>query len=300
MKNYTLLAAFAVCAGNAVPVFAQSLFDMNSELRNNACQYKLWEEKEGKPVGVAGTGYIARGIYDENNVWLIHPAAQKQGSALARIGDGNQKVQFMTVKNREYMVITAEGVARRWAFSDADKGFFFEFKNVDPNWTAARQAISNTPSFSLMEGTKGEYASSAPDGLIRRWSYSTGNDQRYHLQRVNCQNLPSGVPAVQKPINAIPAPQSDFKMGSLDISVVPARLPAYVVGTSVISSLVVDDSRFSNKMEQWSISPFYVLVHSQYYDRGPNRTGGTSRTSHPLDSHKAGPTKRKTALPFKP
>jgi hypothetical protein len=127
------------------------------------------------------------------------------------------------------------------------------------------------------------------DGL-HRWNETDDVDQLFQLERVNCIHNASSIRPNERTQDNIPRPTQEkdkefpdpkdptkkitkfYHLKSTDSEGYPSqRTPSYVVATSRLSALVVNDPNFGDKVGQLKSSPWYELEHTQYWDYGKDR-----------------------------
>ncbi len=211
------------------------------------CFFYIREKTKNEYVSINSHGNILRWGYTGNEYqqWLLVPAGAPG------------EVRIITRQNGENMAVGSDGNILRWE-SFADGGQIFKIVNADAEgW------------FNLQEPTQNEYADVAWDhGNIARWSWNGKDNQRFRLEPVDM--VPKGAPTkpTHQPFH-VPEPP---KLRSLvDIPQTPTQ--RYLVGEDVLPAVLVNDDRFSSKLEQMKACPYYYLKREQYWDSSPNRGG---------------------------
>jgi len=251
----------------AYPYQEAAQFSPGAEFENHACDYYIYEQTNYEHIGIGPpTGSVDLVVKTGTDTsakshWYIYPAQDPNGT---------WKWRFMTLQNGEFMSVNGAGGVIRWALNPSDKGQYFQFFNI-------ATGNLNTAAFNLVEGTNGEFLSTSPLGNLRRWAQSRGTDQLYKLQQGNCAPRPTNLPNVQYTPNGIPFPVQEVPITDLVLTGVPQKHPEYVVGTSLISALGTQDDGYTDKLTQMQQSPWYTLVHKQYWSREPNRGAAYSQ-----------------------
>lgn len=211
------------------------------------CFYKIQEGTKKEYVAVGSDGNILRwgDTGGPEQLWLIVPV------------DG-EKCKIQTKQNGEFMTVGSDGNIRRWADTDSPEQLFSFVNNSD---------VNNPNSWwNIQENTRKEFVAVGSNGNILRWKKTNGEEQKFKLVPVDPMDKPQLQPGECEPgqIGDIP------RIGGFG-DAPPANTDAKLIGETLIPAVCVQDPGYSDRVQQVSQNPYYILRREQYWDRSGDR-----------------------------
>ena len=202
--------------------------------------FRIRENEKNEFVAVGTDGNILRWgeTKGDEQEWLFLPM-------------GERKYRIMTKSNGQYMGVGSNGNVLRWDKAD-DGSQIFGLVNED-----AQGSTMN------IQTSDGEFVAVGSNGNVLRWGKTNGKEHLFTLEPRD----PASKPKLPE-IEASPDQIGDIpRLKSLEITDLPLRSKAKVVGAALVPATLVEDNSYSDKIAQMKANPYYIARRSQYWSR---------------------------------
>lgn len=209
--------------------------------------YKIIEGTKNEAVAV-GPQYVQRWASNDEDYekWLLVPA-----------GDNLYHIRSKSAAqgNYRYMAVDPQGNVRLWGIGEVfDEGQKFGLVHLGHGIYNIRVGVDGVPNK--------ECIATGSTGILVRWNCDESESQKFHFE--DTTNWPKPVPQQgNAQPGQIPPPPEIESQRDLPLETTPPVL----IGEAIIPSVYVKSDQVPDKLQQFALSPYYVLRREQYWTR---------------------------------